>query len=142
MTNKIILFILFLLNPSIIINQTHRMVDDNSIKEIEIEYVEIEIETPINVSCSNYETYFGDQIKVKRILDRRHINKLCRALNEFISSAKRYPDPPDVRIKIIEIYNNNKKEVFCVGRLISSFRNVNYINNNFISHILRDLKKE
>ena len=142
MNNVLLAFLLFVITSSSCA-QDRPVIDSRILKEIKIEYVDIAIETPMNVPCGEFETYFESQIKTKEILDTREINKISRIVNKFLPSAKKYSDPPDVRVKIIFIQKDGTKQTLCAGRLISSYKGINFINTKkFIPDILRKLDSE
>ncbi|GAA4314310.1 hypothetical protein GCM10023143_25100 [Compostibacter hankyongensis] len=137
------LFFSFFIIASSSCAQNTYVIDNKIIKEIKIEHVDIGIETPMNVSCKGFEAYFQSQIKAEKVLAIREINDISKITNDFLSSAKKYSDPPDVRVKIIFIQKDGTEQTLCVGRLVSSYKGINFINTkNFIPDILKGLNKK
>lgn len=122
--------------------QSHSPIKSGLVKGIKIEYVNTNIETPVNVNCWSFENYFRDQIKIEKIIKKREIAKTINYINKFLESAKGYADPPDVRMKILIQMSNGLEQTFCMGRLTSSFNGINYINDKrIVSNILNTLRE-
>jgi hypothetical protein len=122
-------------------SQNFRLLTSDSIKCINIEYVEITLETPMNVNCDNFKNYFPDElIKVRKIVNKHQINEIIDGIDKILKLDKQYPDPADVRIKIFIKRTDGRTQIFCMGRLTSSFEGRNYVNNKkFVSMILKYL---
>lgn len=45
--------------------QNYAPINSDIARGIKIKYVNIDIETPMNVNCGDFENYFGDEIKIK-----------------------------------------------------------------------------
>lgn len=133
----------FLMSVSIaVFCQSHAPINSDLVKGIKVKYVDIDIGTPMNVNCGDFENYFGDEIKIKRIVKKRQIDKTINSINKFLKSAKRYVEPCDVRIKILIKMPNGLEQTFCMGKLTSSFEGINYVNNHkMVSIILNTLKE-
>jgi len=120
--------------------QNSGLINCKSVTDIKIEYVDINIETPINVNCANFENYFGSQIRIKKIVKQHQICEFIDNINRLLKSGKKYSNAADVRIKIFIEKSSGATEIFCMGNLTSTLEGKNYINNKkFVSIILKYL---
>ncbi len=78
-----------------------------------IKYVSLNIMTPIDVSCENFEKAFGKQVIIMNITDQKDVDYLLNSikklsLDDDIKSA-------NIRIKI-EINHDKTTDIICLGR--------------------------
>jgi hypothetical protein len=82
---------------------------------IDILYVDLDIETIIDVSCTDYEETFSDEIKSISIQDSNIINNLKRAINNLsVINDDVYPYV-DTRIKLL-MYEDSCTEYVCISK--------------------------
>lgn len=82
--------------------------------EINIRYVDLEIMTPINVDCANFETLFKSQIKSVIVSKKSDIDSLVVMINQLEIDTSY--NIPDVRVKI-EIISLNKFRTYCLSKM-------------------------
>jgi hypothetical protein len=86
------------------------------LQKIRVEYVNRDIETPYNVSCSNFERFFGkNYYKVKTIYNKTELKQISACIDKVNDNAINVKEI-DVRAKIILFYSNGKKSTVCVDR--------------------------
>ena len=82
--------------------------------EIKLRYVDLEIMTPINVDCANFETLFKSQIKTVIVSKKYDIDSLLVMINQLEIDTS--CNIPDVRVKI-EIISLNKFRTYCLSKM-------------------------
>ena len=80
--------------------------NSSEIKQIEIRYVDFDIETPIRIDCQIFN-YFGKDIKLKKIEDAKTISKILNFLENANENETKVGI--DVRFKMKIKYNRIKK---------------------------------
>lgn len=50
---------------------------------MEIKYVDLNILTPIDIDCTNFESFFNEDVKNKVITDKSDIKKFVSVLNQL-----------------------------------------------------------
>lgn len=114
--------------------------DDINIDKIIINYQDLDIETPIRISCEDFNSYFNSNIKRKVINDSMVIKKIENYLNEAKVNNKR-ASQIDVRFKMIITYSDGTTKEFCGNESAIEEDKLNYqIDVNFSSYIKSILK--
>jgi hypothetical protein len=80
---------------------------------VKIKYVSLDIMTPIDVSCEDFEVGFGNQVKFLTIKSEMDIFYLKKCIKQFVKDDN--VKSADIRIKI-EIYNHDTTDVICLDR--------------------------
>ncbi|RLD61093.1 MAG: hypothetical protein DRJ01_08515 [Bacteroidetes bacterium] len=78
-----------------------------------IKYVGLNIMTPINVSCENFEKAFGKQVIIMNITNQKDIDYLLNSIKKL--SLDNNIKSADIRIKI-EIIHDKTIDIICLGR--------------------------
>jgi hypothetical protein len=102
---------------------------------MEIRYVDLDILTPIDVDCNNFESFFNNEIKVKIITDTLLINKFVTELNCLRSDSI----TPDTRITVILSGNNLNERRLCIDKFNILDGNNNYSNSGSVLKIIDKL---
>ena len=100
-----------------------------------IKYVDLDILTPIDVDCNNFESFFNDEIKVKIITD-------TLLINEFVTELNRLPSDsitPDTRITVILSGNSLNERRLCIDKFNTLDGNNNYSSSENILKIIDKL---
>lgn len=103
-----LLFPLFSLNCS-----------SQNIKRIDIKFVEIEIETPYQIRCENFDDFFQSEIDSISINDDKIITEFKEEIGKLNKADLAKYSMPDTRIKISIIYQDSINEL-CLDRFILS----------------------
>ena len=98
-----------------------------------LSYVEFNIMTPINITCSEFDIAFGDSIKKKQITDRKKINNFIKLLNTLKKDNE--IKSLDVRVKVELIYKDYKKEIFMDKFCILINGQIYMMNKNILKFI-------
>jgi ABC-type uncharacterized transport system substrate-binding protein len=86
----------------------------NQIKNTaKIKYVSLDIMTPIDVSCKDFEDSFGKQVKILSINSEKEIFYLKKCIKQLVKDDT--VKSADIRIKI-EINNYDTTDVICLDR--------------------------
>ena len=91
---------------------------------IKLTYVDLDIMTPINVNCNDFETLFKSQIKTVVITKKTDIDSINFVLNKLEVDTSNYI--PDVRVKL-EINSSNKSKIYCLSKMGIFCNNISYI---------------
>ena len=114
-------FILMLLIPLICLN-----CESQEIKKINIQFVDVSIETPFQIKCENFEGFFQDEIDSISIENSERITEFSKIVKGLqLADLSKYL-LPDTRIKI-EVFYNNKKSYMCIDRFVISFSDELYV---------------
>lgn len=100
-------------------------------KSIKIEFVDLYVMTPVNVTLENFHQYFGDSINSITIKDRATISKTIEKLNTFFNSSAKAELLPDTRL-IITLYYENTVQVITMGTTLLNSKGQSYISNDSI----------
>ncbi len=90
-------------------------VGQSEIYAIEICYVEENIDTPIAVTCDNFESAFGDEIEKIVITDSCLISQIMIALKEAPIADYNWRHLIDSRYKL-NVYRGDSIETICADR--------------------------
>lgn len=93
-----------------------------------IEYVDLNIMTPIHVECDRFIQTFKGDFKLKEISSNIFLEKLKDQLEAMELIDDNYNPSPDTRIKI-SIIDNSKFEQICIGNLVIRYKGESYKNN-------------
>ena len=118
---------------------TAQVIDCKNITAIRIEYVDVEVTTPINVNCEKFNRYFQSGIKKCTISIKKDIEGLCFEFNSFIKSAKEYNEVPDVRVKFIFLKGRKIYKTVCYSSLLTSVGDKNFVNTDKIRTFVEKL---
>jgi hypothetical protein len=91
---------------------------------IKLTYVDLDIMTPIDVNCNDFETLFKSQIKTVIIINKTDIDSINFAFNKLEVDTSNYI--PDVRVKL-EINSSNKSKIYCLSKMGIYCNNISYI---------------
>jgi len=86
---------------------------------ITLKFVDLEIETPLDIQCDYFETSFPD-FKTQVINETNKINQILCLLNDAKTAGKDYYQHVDTRIKIELKYTNDSIESICMDNFIFS----------------------
>jgi hypothetical protein len=90
---------------------------------VKLTYVDLDIMTPITVSCNNFEQLFRSQFKTTVIVDKTDIDSILSILNKLEVDTTNYI--PDVRVKL-EINYSDKSKIYCLSNMGVSCDNISY----------------
>ena len=129
--NKIIFFIIFL----ICISACHpeRQVMGNYIT---IKYEGFEIETPIRITCSNFEYYFKNSIDSIVITDNQIFECILEKINTLKPIDSTFPDHADTRTKLYIHTNGKVVKIVCMGNFVVEYNNVTYQNDESLKKLI------
>jgi hypothetical protein len=82
-------------------------------KKVVLQYVDFDIFTTADVSCTRFNTAFNDEIQTRTITNGQKIKELIVLLNKLKIDKK--AKSVDVRMKI-KLYYNHSVEVICLDR--------------------------
>ncbi len=82
---------------------------------IVIEFINLNIETPISISCNDFDDTFGKEAKKVTISDTNIIKTIVNKL-EKIKAKNIQSNEPDVRVKINIHCTNVSFQTVCFGR--------------------------
>ena len=112
--------------------------NSSEIKQIEIRYVDFDIETPIRIDCQIFN-YFGKDIKLKKIEDSKTISKILNFLENANENETKVGI--DVRFKMKIKYNSGKTEEICGNEAFIGMKNKQYLmDKSFLDCLLKLLK--
>lgn len=101
--------------------------DSLVLRKITIHYINKDIETPYNVSCGNFERFFGkDEYKAKVIQNQAELQKVANCVNNVKKSPSFIKDI-DVRAKLILSYSNGMKTTICIDRFDNAVFDDKYV---------------
>ena len=100
-------------------------------KNIKIDYVDLYVMTPVNVTLENFYSYFDTSVKSITISDVQTVNKTIDELNKFFNSSEKAKLLPDTRL-VITLYAGDKTQVITVGTTLLNVNNQSYIANDSI----------
>lgn len=104
-----------------------------------IKFVDMDIETPMDVRCNDFEKYFPD-IQTKVLNDSIKILQIINTLNHLIIAGNDYYQHFDTRMKLEIKYNNDSIETICMDRFILNRNNKLFINSDTLKILLTNLK--
>ena len=104
-----------------------------------IKFVDIDIETPIDIKCDYFEKSFPD-IQTKIVTDTMKINQILNTLDHLRIAGNDYYQHVDTRMKIKIKYNNDSIETICIDRFVINRNNQLYINTDTLKLLLTGLK--
>ncbi|MDE3184759.1 MAG: hypothetical protein KGM16_15180 [Bacteroidota bacterium] len=87
--------------------------DSNQIKQVVIHYVSRDIETFYDVTCANFEDFFGNKYRTKKITEKNQLIVFQKIMNNHQNSSFKNID---VRAKIYIYCYNKKVSVLCVDK--------------------------
>jgi len=101
--------------------------DSIELKKVKINFVNKDIETPYNVSCSNFESFFGNnEFKEKVILNHDELNKVMNFINN-VKKDSSLKKEIDVRAKIYLYYSNGKQTTICIDKFDNAVLDNKYV---------------
>ncbi|MBF4471124.1 hypothetical protein [Flavobacterium sp. HJJ] len=110
----------------------------NDVKEIKIQYIDFDTETPIRINCSTFN-YFGNDIKLKTIQNEKSIEEITSFLENLNESKSKVG--VDVRFKIKIEYNSGESKEICGNKVFIDIENKQYLmNKNFLEYLVKILK--
>ena len=83
------------------------------IPTMKLSYVDLDIKTPIDVSCDMYKLLFKSQIKMVKIDKQTDIDSIINLLNNLRIDTSKFI--PDVRAEL-EISYSNKSKIYCLDK--------------------------
>lgn len=127
--NKLILTQLVLLNSFFCYSQ--------EITKINIEFVNVDIETPFRIKCDNFNVYFQNEIDSVLINDNELILEFANEIKKLNKTDLSKYSLPDTRIKIKLVYTD-KISYLCIDRFVVEKDDGVYV----LSESLRGLLKK
>jgi hypothetical protein len=127
--NKLILTQLVLLNSFFCYSQ--------EITKINIEFVNVDIETPFRIKCDNFNVYFQNEIDSVLINDNELILEFANEIKKLNKADLSKYSLPDTRIKIKLVYTD-KISYLCIDRFVVEKDDGVYV----LSESLRGLLKK
>lgn len=127
--NKLILTQLVLLNSFFCYSQ--------EITKINIEFVNVDIETPFRIKCDNFNVYFQNEIDSVLINDNELILEFANEIKKLNKADLSKYSLPDTRVKIKLVYTD-KISYLCIDRFVVEKDDGVYV----LSESLRGLLKK
>ncbi len=124
-TNKIILSFIFFTLSSFTCKERQKI---DKINKITFHYVDLEIETPFQVSCNNFETLFLGTYKTSDISDKGKLEQFGNYLShcDVLDTTKSI----DTRVKVFITYANKKTSTLCMDKFNNLVLDNKSINPN------------
>lgn len=99
-----------------------------NIEKIVIHYVDLQIETPFDVTCENFDNFFSSSYKAKIISNKNQLRKFADYLAhcDVLDGAKNV----DVRVKAVITYFDGKTTVLCMNKFNDILINNKLIKEN------------
>jgi hypothetical protein len=138
MKTTFLITIFFLLNGFSGKQTLQSDLDSKNIKQIQIRYVDFDIETPIRIECSNFN-YFNDAIKIKKIKDVKKVSELLNFLKTAVKNKRN--NGLDTRFKLRLEYNSGKIEEICGNEAFIEIANEQFLVSKEFSKYLNKLLK-
>lgn len=126
------IFIFFL------VQSTNVKAKDPCCQKLILSYVEFDIMTPTNISCSEFEVAFGASYKKKQITDRKQIDKFIRLLNGLKKNNS--INNLNVRVKV-ELFYKDYNEEICIDKFYVLLNGQIYTMNKKFLNFIEDLKQ-
>lgn len=106
------------------------------INEIEVFYINPNIETPIRIDENTFETFFHDDIDSCVIKAPSRIMKIESELNHLKPANVDSFSSPDVRIKLVLCNSSEGKDTICIGRFVVQYENQIYVLSSTLRNLL------
>lgn len=106
------------------------------IKRIDIKYVDIEIETPFQIKCDNFDSFFQNEIDSVSLNDNKSISEFINALEKLNKADLSKYSMPDTRIKI-KIVCYDKISELCIDRFVISKQDSIFILSESFKSLLK-----
>jgi len=100
-----------------------------------IKFVDMDIETPMDIRSDNFEKYFPE-IQTKVVNDSMKINQIFNTLKYLKIAGKEYYQHVDKRMKLEIKYNNDSIETICMDRFIINRNNQLLVNTDSLKYLL------
>lgn len=110
----------------------------SEIKQIKIQYVAFDTETPIRIDCSNFN-YFGNGLKLRKIEDAKTISQILYFLEN--ANEKNSKVGIDVRFKMKIEYNSGETKQICGNEAFIEMENKQYLVTKDFLNCLKKLLK-
>jgi hypothetical protein len=116
-----------------------QVADAQKIKSMVIHYVDLEIESPVQISCDGFENF--SSYKVVEIKDEKLLNDFARHLAEIHVSNDQ--TPIDVRVKILVTHIDQTATAICMDQFAEIIVDGKLIdhNNSIVEIIKRQIEK-
>jgi len=98
------------------------------VARIEVYKVDFDIETFIKVDCENFNKYFNSQIDTVIVSDKKNIAHFSNLLQGLTPDSSNYT--PDVRAKIVIVYDDASTETLCLSKLGVLLNNESFLGEN------------
>lgn len=103
---------------------------------ITIKYVGFEVESPIRITCGNYEKYFKNSIDSVVITDDNVFSNIFKKLQTLNPIDSNFPNHADTRVKLY-IYTNGKiMTVVCMDNFVVEYNDTIYQNDGSLKKML------
>jgi len=84
--------------------------------------------TTYGVDCSEFKSYFGDDLKSITVNDKSSLQELARSIDRVLSNDNKAEHSADTRVKIdFLVSSGDSVESVCIGSTSLSYKNGNYI---------------
>ena len=134
---KLTLFCMFLLTltGSEKYQKPNQYLYSSEVKQIGIQYVDFDTETPIRIDCSNFN-YLGKGLKLKKIEDVKTVSKILNFLENANENKSKVGI--DVRFKMIIEYNSGKTKEICGNEVFMGMENKQYLmDKDFLNYLIK-----
>jgi len=110
---------------------------EQKIENINIKYVNTNIETPFQITSKTYDSFFKDEVDSISIQDYKQLEEFQKIIESLKSADSSKYSSPDIRI-IIRVFYNDKKTIYIymdqfvvsrLGKLYMSAPLLRYIQN-------------
>jgi hypothetical protein len=100
-----------------------------------IKFVDMDIETVMDVRCEYFEKSFYD-IQNKVVNDSMKINQIFNTLKQLKIAGDEYYQHVDTRMKLEIKFNNDSIETICMDRFVVYRNNQLFINTDSLKNLL------
>ena len=131
--NRSLIILLILLFSSCV--NLKKPIHDKYATLMTIEFVDLNIETPMDIKCEDFEKYFPN-IQTKVVNDSIKLNQILNTLNHLKIAGNEYYKHVDTRIKIEIKYNNDSIETIYMDKFIVNRTNQLLTNTDSLKYLL------
>lgn len=126
--NNFILILLFLITLSC-------KSQEQQIERVDIKFVNINTETPFQITSKTYESFFKDEVDSISIQDYKQLEEFRKIIKSLDKADSSKYSSPDVRI-IIRIFYNDKRTIYMyMDRFVVSRLDKIYISTPLLRYI-------
>lgn len=113
-------------------------IDTKDLQKVEVQYVNIEVITPVSVNCNEFERYFDVARMSRKIFAKTsQWERFITEINRVIRNGKRFNEPVDVRMKVFLHYHTGVR-IICIGHTLISLDDHTYVVDDSFRAFIMD----